>query len=125
VSPRAGAIDVGPVELFPQGRLTKVEIPGKDVLVLRTPSDEFFAIRNRCPHRGHPLLNADVDGTFLPSDPGEYQLGLHYRVLRCPYHGHEFDLETGREMFTGLADRLVRYGVEVRNGRVLVDHAGH
>lgn len=117
--------DVGRIEDFPEGELKRVDIPGKDIFVLRTSDGAFFAIKNTCPHQGAPICLGRVDGTFLPSPPGELELGYEQRMIRCPYHAFEYDLESGRALFVpDVKDRLVRYHVEIRDGRVLVSHKG-
>lgn len=118
-------VDVGRVEDFPVGVLTRVEIPGKDIFVLRTSEGPFFAVKNTCPHQGAPICLGRVDGTFLPSEPGEFALGYAERMIRCPYHAYEYDLESGRALFVpAVKDRLVRYDVEVRGQRLLVSYKG-
>jgi len=116
--------DVGTVADFEVGRMTRVDIPGKDIYVLRTPQDGFFAVKNTCPHHGAPLCLGPVEGTMLPSAPGEYEFGLEYQIVRCPHHAYEYSLETGRSTFVPGLDRVVRYDVEVRDGRVLVSLKG-
>ena len=36
---------------------------------------------------------------MLPAEPNQYHYGLHGRVLRCPWHGWEFDITTGEMIF--------------------------
>jgi nitrite reductase (NADH) small subunit len=122
---RTGFADVGPVTAFAEGELRRVDIPGKDVFVLRAPGEVFFAIKNTCPHQGGPLCLGKVDGTWVPSAPGRYEWGLEYRVIRCPYHTYEYELETGRPLVVPGVDRVIRYQVEVDDGRVLVSLKGH
>ena|SRR5260221_7421996 len=117
--------DVGAVADFTVGRLHPVDLPGKDVWVLRTPQDRFYAIKNSCPHQGAPICLGDVDGAFRPSEPGVFEFGMEYQVIRCPYHGYEYDLETGEPAFVqGPKERVVRYDALVRDGRVLVSLKG-
>ncbi len=76
----------------------------------------------------------EVRGTFLPSEPGEYVFGYEYGLIKCPYHGWEFDLETGQPLFTPGKERVVRYDVhvgpaslhevKVEEGRVYVSAKG-
>ncbi len=120
----AAFVDVGPLGSFPVGKLHRVDIPGKDVYVLRTPDERFYAIKNTCPHHGAPICLGSVRGTFVPSAPGVYELGMDYRVIRCPHHAYEYDLETGLPAFIDATDRVVRYDVRVQEGRVLVSRKG-
>jgi nitrite reductase (NADH) small subunit len=114
-------VDVGAVEDFIVGQLRKVDLAGKEAVVVRRRDDSFYACTNRCPHQGAPLCLGDVDGTFLPSAVGEFVFGLEEQVIRCPYHGYEYDLQTGLPAFgEGITERLVAYDAVVRDGRVLV-----
>jgi nitrite reductase/ring-hydroxylating ferredoxin subunit len=113
--------DVGAVDDFPVGKLRRADIPGKDICILRAPDGSWRAIKNTCPHQGGPLCDGDVDWTFLPSNPGTYEAGMEYRIIRCPYHGYEYSLDTGLPEFgfvTG--ERVVLYPVKIEDGRVLV-----
>ncbi len=116
--------DVGAVDDFKVGALQPANIANSDIWVLRTPEEHFYAIKNTCPHQGAPICLGDVRGTFLPSEPGVFQFGLEYKIIRCPYHGYEYDLETGLEAFTRTKDRVVRFDVVVKSGRVLVSRKG-
>jgi nitrite reductase/ring-hydroxylating ferredoxin subunit len=93
-------------------------IDGREIGVVRDPlSGELHGVRNRCPHSGAPLcLGTVVDRAT--GAPGAYELSGR-TVLRCPWHGWEYDLETG----ACLDDDRMRaavYAVRVENGRVLV-----
>jgi nitrite reductase/ring-hydroxylating ferredoxin subunit len=86
-------VDVGArADLERDGHLV-ARVGGRDVGVVRDPGGSLHGIRNRCPHHGGPLclgtLVERVEGA-----PGSYAL-TGRRVLRCPWHGWEFDLETG------------------------------
>lgn len=54
----------------------------------------------------------------LEDTPGKYDTGDRL-VLRCPWHGREFDLQTGR-CPDEAAMRVAVYPVRVKSGRVLV-----
>lgn len=55
----------------------------------------------------------------LPSAVYEYQFDEQQKVLRCPWHGWEFDVMTGESVIDS-AVRLRSYPVEVQNGSVYV-----
>ena len=65
---------------------------------------KFYAIKNLCPHAGAPLCEGHIQTTHRPSNVNEFRPALHGRVLRCPWHGWEFDIITGK----GLYDRNSR-----------------
>ena len=49
-------------------------------LMLMQRDGERRILESQCPHRGHPLTEANIAGDSL----------------RCPLHGYRFDLNTGR-----------------------------
>jgi nitrite reductase/ring-hydroxylating ferredoxin subunit len=59
---------------------------------------EIHAYRNACPHAGAPVCLGRVSGTSLPSRVYEYIYGKEGCILRCPWHGWEFDLRTGEHV---------------------------
>ena len=83
---------------LPPGGRARVEAFGTEVAVFNVDG-ELFAVANACPHHGGPLCHGRVSGARLPSDPYEHKWGRENRVLTCPWHGWEFDLETGRALF--------------------------
>jgi len=110
---------VGRVEDFPGGEWTTVEVDGREVGIFNG-GERFFAVRNKCPHEGAPLCVTAPAGTMLPSAPGRYEYGLEGRVLTCPWHGWQFDLENGEMVFGTGTRRLTTYRAEVRDGVLYV-----
>jgi nitrite reductase/ring-hydroxylating ferredoxin subunit len=49
---------------------------------------------------------------------------MEQQIVKCPFHGHEYDLETGLLYHISGGERLVRYDVKVIEGRVLVSSRG-
>jgi nitrite reductase (NADH) small subunit len=72
------------------------------------------AYRNACPHAGAPVCTGRVSGTSMPSQVYEYIYGMEGCVLRCPWHGWEFDLRTG-EHIVDPQTRLKSVPVESEN----------
>jgi nitrite reductase (NADH) small subunit len=104
-------------ELAPCERLI-VDLDGRSVGVFNI-ADHFYALHNRCPHAGGALCRGPLTGTALPTDRREYVYGLEGRILRCAWHGWEFEVATGR----CLADPQVKartYLVTVEDGDVIV-----
>jgi nitrite reductase/ring-hydroxylating ferredoxin subunit len=86
-------------------------------VVLDPVENRLVGIRNRCPHQGGPLCLGTVCERAA-GVPGRYALEAR-SVLRCPWHGWEFDLETG-VCRDDPALRVAVYPVRVEDGRVLV-----
>ena len=49
----------------------------------------------------------------MPCKPGEYVWARDGEILRCPWHGWEFDITTGRSVFNPHAVRVKMYEVTV------------
>jgi nitrite reductase (NADH) small subunit len=110
--------DIGSLaDIEPEGRLV-ARVEGREIGVLRDPaSGALHAVRNRCPHSGAPLCLGSVVERST-GRPGEYR-GSGRPVLRCPWHGWEYDLETGR-CLDDAGMRAAVYPVRVENGRIIV-----
>ena len=109
---------VAAVSELPVGGRRIIDAGGKSIGVFNTGS-QIVAVLNICPHEFAPVCRGKVGGTTLPSRPGEFHWGRDNEILRCPWHGWEFDLHTGE----CLTDRrkLRRFPVTVRGGAVYVE----
>jgi nitrite reductase (NADH) small subunit len=79
----------------------------------------FYALHNHCPHKGGPLCEGRICGTALPADDYSFVYGRDGELVRCAWHGWEFDIATGR----ALIDPRVRtrtYRVCVEDGHVVI-----
>ncbi len=83
-------------EIPPGGR--KIVSVGRIEIGLFNVGGEVHAYRNACPHAGAPVCLGRVSGTPLPSKVYEYIYGREGCILRCPWHGWEFDLTTGEHI---------------------------
>ena len=113
-------IPVGAETAFSVGSFTLVDILGAEVGVIRTESGELRAVSNVCPHRLAPICMGQVGGTMLPSEHGTLRYGMEGAVLRCPWHGWEFNIETGSGLFGVTSSRLRTYEVRVEDGQTYV-----
>lgn len=103
---------VGRVSDVPLGARKIVEVDGRSIGVCNVKG-RYYALRNRCPHQGAPLCMGAIKGTALPSKPGEYNWGRDGEIMRCPWHGWEFDITTGRSIFNPHKTRVKTYEVTV------------
>jgi nitrite reductase (NADH) small subunit len=111
-------VDVGSLaDVERDGRIV-ARVNGREVGVVSDGNGGVHGIRNRCPHHGGPLCLGSV-GRRVEGDPGVYEL-TGRRTLRCPWHGWEFDLETG-VCLDEPSLRTAVYPVRVEDGRVLLE----
>jgi nitrite reductase (NADH) small subunit len=113
-----GWVDVGSVADLESDGHVVARVGGREIGVLRDRgTGAVHGLRNRCPHHGGPLCLGTVRER-LAGPPGGYEL-TGRKVLRCPWHGWEFDLETGR-CLDDPSLRAAVYRARVESGRVLV-----
>jgi len=110
--------DIGPLDQFPAGLITIVKAAGREIGVVNMDS-RLYAIRNVCPHQSGPLCRGKLAYRLAPSEPGSIEFLLTRLVVTCPWHGWEFDVETGRALYDD-SMRVATYPIEVVSGRVVV-----
>jgi len=88
-----------------------VEVEGRRLGIFRV-GGRVVAVHDRCPHQGGPVCRGVLSGTTMPVNAHEYRWGREGAILSCPWHGWEFDLETGA-MFGNPRIRLRTYETRV------------
>lgn len=104
-------------ELEP-GTMAGARLGTMPIVVIRTSDGELHGLEDRCLHQGARLSR----GRLLPAAEGHW-VGRHRledsrEVVKCPWHGEEYDVRTGCAVF----DRrrtLRRVRVVERDGLVL------
>jgi 3-phenylpropionate/trans-cinnamate dioxygenase ferredoxin subunit len=111
--------DVCSEQELPPGTCKIVEVGGRSVGVFNVKGT-YRALLNLCPHGGAPLCRGVVTGMSVAAVPGlDVAWEREGEILRCPWHGWEYELETGRTI-TDPPLRVKTFEVVVENGRVLV-----
>lgn len=101
---------------IPDGGHAIVNVEGREIGIYRIDG-QYYAIHNYCPHQGAPLCAGIVCGTTMPSGVYQYEFGRKGEIVRCPWHGWEFDITTGKSLFSGNV-RTRSYKVEVHEGKI-------
>jgi nitrite reductase (NADH) small subunit len=96
------------------------EIQGRSIGIIRN-KDTVYAVRNVCPHKRAPVCKGLVRGTMLPSEPSMFVFGLEGQVLQCPWHGWEFNLDTGETLCATPGKRVTKYPVSIQDNAIYVD----
>ena len=102
------------------GTAKVVTVRGREIGIFNV-GGEYFALANRCPHAGGPLCRGRIVALVQSEGPGHYALARHDEFLRCPWHGWEFDVRTGRSWCDPARMRLLNYAVSVEPGARLVE----
>lgn len=65
---------------IPEGRGTYADRDGRAVAIFNAGAGRFYACSPQCPHEDGPLADGWIEGP----------------AVVCPWHGFDFDLQTGR-----------------------------
>ena len=103
---------VATVEEIPPGGRKIVTISGRSIGVFNVDG-EFYALRNSCPHQGGPLCEGLLTGFVTAQVPGEYQYSRRGEILKCAWHGWEFDVKTGQSWVDPQQTRVRTYPVSI------------
>jgi 3-phenylpropionate/trans-cinnamate dioxygenase ferredoxin subunit len=105
---------------IPEGSSKLVEVKGRPIAVFHSKG-EWFALYDRCPHEGGSLCAGKITGHVASDGPGHYRLERKGEIVRCPWHGWEFDLRTGKSWCDPRRLRVKSYAVAVEPGQRLVE----
>jgi nitrite reductase/ring-hydroxylating ferredoxin subunit len=100
-------------ELLPGQR--KIISAGKLSIGVFNIDGKFHALRNLCPHQLAPLCQGKLTGTSPHGAVGEYQWEREGQIIRCPWHGWEFDVRDGKSVFNPHKLKVRTYEVTVEN----------
>jgi nitrite reductase/ring-hydroxylating ferredoxin subunit len=120
MAPTVKKFAAGAADDFVVGKIKLLTIGSREIGIVRLSGGAFRAILNRCPHKGAPICKGQVGGTWPPSRPHELDFARDGEVLVCPWHGFEYDLVTGEELYRDRPTRLRMYETSVEDGQVMV-----
>ncbi|WP_435320749.1 Rieske (2Fe-2S) protein [Haloarchaeobius sp. TZWSO28] len=90
--------EVCPADEIQPGERHITELDGFSIGIFNVDG-EYFALKNDCPHQRAPLCKGPVTGTTKSDTPGEFNYERPGEIVRCPWHGWEFDIKTGESIF--------------------------
>jgi nitrite reductase (NADH) small subunit len=102
------------------GQMRSVTVGNVAVVLIRQADGKFAALRDTCPHRGAPLSKGLLQNQVRGDHVGIHELGSDV-IVRCPWHGYEFNVETGLCPAEPERVRVKAYSVSVENGKVFVE----
>ena len=109
---------VATADEIPDGGRKLVTIRGREIGIFNR-GGEYFAILNRCPHQGGALCKGTLIGLVTSSEPGVFDYSRPGEMLKCPWHGWEFDIRTGQSYCDPNKLKVRAYEVTVEDGATL------
>jgi 3-phenylpropionate/trans-cinnamate dioxygenase ferredoxin subunit len=110
---------VATVAEIPPGTHKLVTVKGRPIVIFNI-AGEFHGLFNRCPHQGGSLCDGAVTGLLVSNDPGQFAYIRKGEIIRCPWHGWEFDIRTGQSYCEPGRIKTRSYPVDVVAGTALV-----
>jgi nitrite reductase/ring-hydroxylating ferredoxin subunit len=111
--------DVGEIA---SGQRKLVTIGNKEIGIFNEEG-RYYAVLNMCPHAYAPICEGRIQGTLTADTDGAieaYTLDSGRKVLRCPWHHWEFELETGQAV-CHIKQRLKTYPVHVEGISIMLE----
>ena len=105
---------------IPPGTRRLAQVNGRAIVVFNL-GGEFFALNNRCPHRGGSLCQGKQTGLVESDGPGNYRYSRPGEIIRCPWHGWEFDIRTGQSFCRAVRAKARPLPVRVEPGSDIVE----
>jgi nitrite reductase/ring-hydroxylating ferredoxin subunit len=96
-------VTVAKTEDVPQGQMIGATINGLELL-LANVGGQYCAIGSVCTHEGGPLADGD----------------LYDNIVTCPWHGSEFDVQTGEVETSPATEPEPVYEVKVEGDEIQV-----
>lgn len=78
----------------PEGKAKILSVSSLPIGIFKL-DDGFYALLNVCPHKGAALCEGPVCGTTRATDRAEFVYDRAGEIVRCAWHGWEFDIRTG------------------------------
>jgi len=110
---------VATVAEIPPGGRKLVSVRGRPIAIFNLQGS-FHGLLNRCPHQGGPMCEGIITGLVEATIPGEYRYTHRGEIIRCPWHGWEFDIRTGQSWCDPQKVNLRLYPIEVAPGQTVV-----
>lgn len=112
---------VGHSHEVPPGSMIHTSLGPLPVVVVRTRSGELRAYADRCLHMGGQLSRGVLEWSSISStDVGEYRVERDGEILRCPWHGWQYDVETGATVFDA-SRKLRKFQISDIDGEIVLE----
>ncbi|PEJ57630.1 MULTISPECIES: Rieske 2Fe-2S domain-containing protein [unclassified Bacillus (in: firmicutes)] len=104
------------------GEIKEITVNGKKLLLCCMKDSTYKVLSALCPHEGARMVGArTLEGTTLSPCVGEIEFGRCNEIIRCPWHGYEFDVSTGKTLFESKNMNLKSYEVNIDGEEIFVE----
>jgi nitrite reductase/ring-hydroxylating ferredoxin subunit len=107
-------------ELKP-GEKQLIHINRTPVIVARNSDTGISAFYGRCPHHGADFNRSDLTYETVSDDPGQYGICRINEIIRCPWHGFEYDTKSGESIVDPKNLRMKTYKAYIEEENIVVE----
>jgi nitrite reductase/ring-hydroxylating ferredoxin subunit len=97
-----------------------VRVAGREIGVFNIDGS-YYALLSKCPHKGAELCKGKVVHRVVSDEPGQATVVPNSEMIRCPWHGYQYDLRTGQSWCDADNAGLRRYATSVETGSGLLE----
>jgi nitrite reductase/ring-hydroxylating ferredoxin subunit len=113
-------VEVCASEELPAGEMIGTQLGPMPVVVVRAPDGTLHAVLDKCLHQGGRLSKGRLGAaSFESTDVGDYRYDRAGEILRCPWHGFEYDIRDG-SLLAEPSRCLRTFTVTEEDGKVFV-----
>ncbi len=108
---------------LPAGEMLAANLGPMPIVVVRTEDGQLYGVLDKCLHMGGRLSKGRLQRAVDGRECGEYHEESGRFVLKCPWHGYEYDVRTGATLFDE-SRRLTTFAVREENGQIVAETNG-
>ena len=97
------------------GTCKLVAVAGREIGVFNLEG-AYYALLSKCPHEGASLCKGRIVHRIESDEPGRYHVVQGNEMIRCPWHGWQYDIRTGQSWCDPDNIALRQYAVTVAAG---------
>lgn len=103
-----------------RGQMRAAKLGPIPIVVIRTDDGQLYGLLNKCLHMGGELAKGKILVAQNGRECGHYEEEKGRFIVKCPWHGYEYDVKTGATLFD--EDLKVRtFSVREENGQIVAE----
>jgi 3-phenylpropionate/trans-cinnamate dioxygenase ferredoxin subunit len=102
------------------GQMVSAKLGPMPIVVVRTDDGQLFGLLDKCLHMGGQLSKGKLLLAQNGQQCGEYVEEQGRFVVKCPWHGYEYDLKTGATLFDDDL-KLRTFAIREENGQIVAE----
>jgi nitrite reductase/ring-hydroxylating ferredoxin subunit len=106
-------------ELSP-GEMRSAQFGPMPIVVVRTEDGELYGLLDKCLHMGGRLSKGKLLLATNGDTCGHYEEESGRFIVKCPWHGYEYDLRSGATLFDE-GKKLRTFAVREENGQIVAE----